>query len=433
MPLLEVNGLQTQFFTQDGVVKAVDGISFYVNEGETLGIVGESGCGKSVSVLSVMRLIPQPPGKIVGGEVLFEGEDLLKISDNEIRRVRGNKIAMIFQDPMTSLNPVLTIGRQIQEALELHMGMNKEESRKRSAELLSMVGIPEADMRLDDYPHQFSGGMRQRAMIAMGLACNPQLLIADEPTTALDVTIQAQIVELVKRLRDEIGMAIIWITHDLGVVAGLADRMMVMYAGHVVEEAPVKEVYADPRHPYTLGLLGSLPRLDEIREERLTSIEGLPPDLIDLPPGCPFEPRCAWAVDKCKAVRPVLEPVGPRHRIACWVDVTKEHRKDAARAVPVESIAPAEPPVPLVADDLEIIEGIGPKIAQVLQAAGIVTFGQLATAKVGHIQQILGEADPKLLNLADPTTWPRQAQMAVEGKWDELQTLQDELKGGRQL
>jgi oligopeptide transport system ATP-binding protein len=323
MPLLEVNGLKTQFFTQDGVVKAVDGVSFYVDEGETLGIVGESGCGKSVSVLSVMRLIPQPPGRIVEGEVLFEGRDLLQVSDDEIRRVRGNQIAMIFQDPMTSLNPVLTIGRQIGEALELHMGMNKSESARRSAELLSMVGIPEAEQRLDDYPHQFSGGMRQRAMIAMGLACDPRLLIADEPTTALDVTIQAQIVELVKRLRDEIGMAIIWITHDLGVVAGLADRMMVMYAGHAVEEAPVKEVYEDPRHPYTIGLLGSLPRLDEIREDKLKSIEGLPPDLIDLPPGCPFEPRCVYAVEKCREERPELEPVGPRHRIACWVDVTK--------------------------------------------------------------------------------------------------------------
>ena len=323
MALLEVTGLKTQFFTQDGVVKAVDGVSFHVNEGETLGIVGESGCGKSVSVLSVMRLIPQPPGKIVDGEVMFEGVDLLHVSDNEIRKGRGNQIAMIFQDPMTSLNPVLTIGRQIGEALELHMGMNKEESRKRSAQLLEMVGIPEAEDRLDDYPHQFSGGMRQRAMIAMALACNPQLLIADEPTTALDVTIQAQIVELVKRLRDEIGMAIIWITHDLGVVAGLADRMMVMYAGHAVEEAPVKEVYADPRHPYTIGLLGSLPRLDEIREDKLQSIEGLPPDLIDLPPGCPFEPRCVYAIEKCRMETPKLEPVAPRHRIACWVDVTQ--------------------------------------------------------------------------------------------------------------
>jgi len=323
MPLLEVKGLKTQFFTQDGVVKAVDGVSFYVNEGETLGIVGESGCGKSVSVLSVMRLIPQPPGKIVDGEVLFDGRDLLKVSDDEIRKVRGNKIAMIFQDPMTSLNPVLTIGRQIGEALELHMGMNKKESRKRSAELLDTVGIAEAGDRLDDYPHQFSGGMRQRAMIAMALACNPRLLIADEPTTALDVTIQAQIVELVKRLRDEIGMAIIWITHDLGVIAGLADRMQVMYAGHVVEEAPVKELYADPRHPYTLGLLGSLPRLDELRRDKLKSIEGLPPDLIDLPSGCPFQPRCVYAVEKCGRERPELGPVGPRHLIACWVDVTE--------------------------------------------------------------------------------------------------------------
>ncbi len=323
MPLLEVKNLKTQFFTQDGVVKAVDGVSFYVDQGETLGIVGESGCGKSVSVLSVMRLIPQPPGKIVDGEVIFEGQDLLKLSDDDIRKVRGNKIAMVFQDPMTSLNPVLTIGRQIGEALELHMGMSKEEARKRSAELLSMVGIPEAASRLDDYPHQFSGGMRQRAMIAMALACNPQLLIADEPTTALDVTIQAQILDLVKRLRDEIGMAIIWITHDLGVVAGLADRMMVMYAGHVVEEAPVKEMYADPRHPYTIGLLGSLPRLDEARAERLQSIEGLPPDLISLPPGCPFEPRCVYAIEQCRLERPSLQPVAPRHTVACWVDVTQ--------------------------------------------------------------------------------------------------------------
>ncbi len=323
MPLLEVKNLKTQFFTQDGIVHAVNGVSFHVEEGETLGIVGESGCGKSVSVLSVMRLIPQPPGKIVGGEVLFDGHDLLKVSDDEIRQVRGNKIAMVFQDPMTSLNPVLTIGRQIGEALELHLNMSRQEARKRSTELLSMVGIPQAEERLDDYPHQFSGGMRQRAMIAMALACNPRLLIADEPTTALDVTIQAQIVDLVKRLRDEIGMAIIWITHDLGVVAGIANRMMVMYAGFVVEEASVKEIYANPRHPYTLGLLGSLPRLDEVRREKLTSIEGLPPDLISLPKGCPFEPRCVYAIDRCQEERPELEPVGPRHRIACWVDVTQ--------------------------------------------------------------------------------------------------------------
>jgi len=319
--LLEVNGLKTRFFTQDGVVNAVNGISYTLAEGETLGIVGESGCGKSVGVLSIMRLIPDPPGKIVGGEVLFQGRDLLKVSSDEIRQIRGNKIAMIFQDPMTSLNPVLTIGRQVSEALELHMAMDKKQARQRTVELLELVGIPEAEERVDDYPHQFSGGMRQRVMIAMGLSCNPQILIADEPTTALDVTIQAQIVELVKRLRDEIGMAVIWITHDLGVIAGIAEKVIVMYAGFIVEAAPVKDVYGDPRHPYTIGLLGSLPRLDELRE-RLVSIEGLPPDLIALPQGCPFAARCSYVIDKCLEENPPLEPVGPNHYIACWVDVT---------------------------------------------------------------------------------------------------------------
>ncbi len=319
--LLEVRGLETRFFTQDGVVHAVNGISYTMDEGETLAIVGESGSGKSVSVMSMLRLIPQPPGKITGGEVLFEGQDLLKMSNSEIRKVRGNRIAMIFQDPMTSLNPVLTIGFQIMEALELHLGMNKNQARERAAELLQMVGISDAANRLDDYPHQFSGGMRQRVMIAMGLACNPRLLIADEPTTALDVTIQAQIVELVKRLQKEIGMAVIWITHDLGVVAGLADRVIVMYAGSIVEEAPVKELYANPRHPYTLGLLGSVPRMDRPRKRKLTPIEGLPPDLLDLPSGCPFAPRCKYRVDRCLEEKPALREVGPKHRIACWVDV----------------------------------------------------------------------------------------------------------------
>ncbi len=320
--VLEVRGLKTQFFTQDGVVQAVNGISYDLNEGETLGIVGESGCGKSVSVMSLMRLIPMPPGKIVGGEALFEGVDLMKISDDEMRSVRGNKIAMIFQDPMTSLNPVLTIGRQVGEALELHMGMSKSEARQRTIELLEMVGIPSAADRVDDYPHQFSGGMRQRVMIAMGLSCNPQILIADEPTTALDVTIQAQIVDLVKKLRDEIGMAIIWITHDLGVVAGLADRVAVMYAGFFVEEAGVKDLYGDPRHPYTIGLLGSLPRLDAERGRRLVSIEGLPPDLIALPEGCPFYARCNYRIDRCETENPPLRLVAPNHRVACWIDVT---------------------------------------------------------------------------------------------------------------
>ena len=320
MALLEIKGLKTRFFTEDGVVHAVNGISYDLEEGDALGIVGESGCGKSVSVLSVMRLIPEPPGKIVGGEVLFEGRDILKMDPDEVRKVRGNRIAMVFQDPMTSLNPVLTVGRQIDEALELHMGMDKHQARERTVELLEMVGIPEAGSRADDYPHQFSGGMRQRVMIAMGLSCNPRVLIADEPTTALDVTIQAQIVELVKRLRDDIGMAVVWITHDLGVVAGLAEKLIVMYAGYIVERASVKDVYGDPRHPYTIGLLGSLPRLDEVRE-RLFSMRGMPPDLIDLKPGCPFAPRCDYVVDRCWEETPPLEPVTIGHEIACWVDV----------------------------------------------------------------------------------------------------------------
>ncbi len=321
--LLEVKDLRTQFFTQDGVVNAVNGLSYVLNEGETLGIVGESGCGKSVSVLSLMRLIPQPPGKIAGGEVLFDGEDLLKISEDEVRRVRGNKIAMIFQDPMTSLNPVLTINQQVSEALMLHLGMTKERARERSIELLDMVGIPEAEDRINDYPHQFSGGMRQRVMIAMALSCNPAILIADEPTTALDVTIQAQFIDLVKRLKDEFGMAVIWITHDLGIIASIAQRVKVMYAGFFVESARVKELYGEPRHPYTLGLLGSVPWGDEVRKEKLATIEGLPPDLIALPLGCPFYARCPYRLDRCQEERPTLREIVPGHEIACRVDVTK--------------------------------------------------------------------------------------------------------------
>ena len=323
----------TQFFTQDGIVHAVNGISFEVSKGETLGIVGESGCGKSVSMLSIMRLIPQPPGKIVGGEVMFEGQDLLKLNEDGIRRIRGNKVAMIFQDPMTSLNPVLTVGQQISEAITLHLGMSRQQARKRSIELLEKVGIPDAAKRIDDYPHQFSGGMRQRVMIAMGLSCSPQLLIADEPTTALDVTIQAQIIDLVRDLKAELGMAIIWITHDLGVVAGLADRVIVMYAGYIVEHAPVKALYQDPRMPYTLGLLRSIPRLDEQRKTKLSSIDGLPPDLLNPPEGCPFAPRCPYVIEKCLVEIPPLVSTGSdNHLAACWIDVT--NGSDPTRIAP---------------------------------------------------------------------------------------------------
>jgi oligopeptide transport system ATP-binding protein len=309
------------------VVHAVNGVSFGLLEGETLAVVGESGCGKSVTMLSVLGLIPSPPGKVEAGKAIFSGQDLLKMSKEEIRHVRGAQIGMVFQDPMTSLNPVLTIGRQLEEPLMLHIGMTKNQARERAAELLSMVGIPNAKDRLNDYPHQYSGGMRQRVMIAMALSCSPQILIADEPTTALDVTIQAQITDLVKRLRDELGMAIIWITHDLGVVASLAQRVLVMYGGFIIEEAQVKELYANPEHPYTIGLLGSLPRVDEKERAKLFSIEGQPPVLFQKPDACPFAPRCKWAMEHCWKENPPLLVVGPEHRAACWVDTkTGRHR-----------------------------------------------------------------------------------------------------------
>ncbi|GAB4547564.1 MAG: ABC transporter ATP-binding protein [Anaerolineales bacterium] len=319
--LLEIKGLETQFKTPDGYVHAVNGVSFDLKEGETLGVVGESGCGKSVTMLSALRLIPSPPGKTVAGEAFFAGKDLLKMSNEEIRHVRGGQIAMVFQDPMTSLNPVLTIGKQIEEPLMLHLGMSKQQAENRAAELLGMVGIPRAKERLGDYPHQYSGGMRQRVMIAMALSCNPQILIADEPTTALDVTIQAQIMDLVKRLRDELGMAIIWITHDLGVVAGLAKRVLVMYGGYIIEESEVKDLFANPSHPYTIGLLGSLPRVDEDKHARLYSIEGQPPVLYQKPQACPFAPRCKWVMERCWKENPALDPISAEHRVACWVDV----------------------------------------------------------------------------------------------------------------
>lgn len=318
--LLNVQDLKTQFHTRDGSVHAVNGVSFNLKAGETLGIVGESGCGKSVSVMSMLRLIKSPPGKIVGGKAIFGQKDLLQMSDEEIRYVRGSKICMIFQDPMTSFNPVLTIGRQMTERLEEHMGMSNKEAQKRAIEMLQTVGIPNANDRMNDYPHQFSGGMRQRVMIAMALSCNPQILIADEPTTALDVTIQAQIVDLVKRLRDSLGMAIIWITHDLGIIAGLADRVAVMYAGYIIEEARVKELYKHPQHPYTIGLLGSLPRMDSTTHHSLVSIEGLPPVLLEYPSYCPFASRCRYKVARCLIENPNLLSISPEHQVACWVD-----------------------------------------------------------------------------------------------------------------
>ena len=318
--LLDVEGLATQFKTPDGIVHAVNGVSFELEEGETLGVVGESGCGKSVTMLSVLGLIPSPPGKVTSGKAFFFGKDLLKMSHEEIRHIRGAQISMIFQDPMTSLNPVLSIGRQLEEPLMLHLGMNKKQAQDRATELLSLVGIPNARERLSDYPHQYSGGMRQRVMIAMALSCSPQILIADEPTTALDVTIQAQIVELVKRLRDELGMAIIWITHDLGVVAGIAQRVIVMYGGFIIEKAEVKELYRNPQHPYTISLLGSLPRVDEKDRQKLATIEGLPPVLYQVPSACPFAPRCKFAFERCWSENPPLMDVNAGHSSACWVD-----------------------------------------------------------------------------------------------------------------
>ena len=319
--ILDIRDLHARFHTQDGTVHAVNGITYQVHAGETIGIVGESGCGKSVSMLSVMDLLAKPPAEVLAEAILFKGEDLRKFSKSEMRKIRGSNMTMIFQDPMTSLNPVLTIGFQIKEPLKLHMGMSDQEATKRAAELLTLVNIPEAETRLSDYPHQFSGGMRQRAMVAIALACNPTLLIADEPTTALDVTIQAQLVELVKEIQAKLGMALIWITHDLGVVAGLAERLIVMYAGYVVEDAQIEELYGNPLHPYTLALLKSLPRLDETSDEKLATIEGLPPSLLECPDCCPFAPRCVFAKDKCLEINPLLEEVGPGHSIACWVDV----------------------------------------------------------------------------------------------------------------
>jgi peptide/nickel transport system ATP-binding protein len=321
---LEVEGLQTYFYTRQGIVKAVDGVSFNLRRGETLGIVGESGCGKSITALSVMRLVPDPPGRIVGGKVTLDGRELLGLDEEEMRDIRGNDISMIFQEPMTSLNPVLTIGYQISEALTLHQGMSKAQAMERAVEMLDLVRIPEPRQRAKEYPHQLSGGMRQRAMIAMALACNPKVLIADEPTTALDVTIQAQILDLIVRLQEQLGTAVILITHDLGVVAETVQRVIVMYAGRKVEEADVETLFAEPLHPYTHGLMASVPRLaimsghGEVQVERLEEIEGIVPPLNNLPPGCAFAPRCPFADDQCTAEYPPYEERKPGHWAACW-------------------------------------------------------------------------------------------------------------------
>ena len=328
--LLEIEHLHTQFFTSAGVVEAVNDVSYDVEEGETLGLVGESGCGKSVSALSVLRLIPWPPGRIVGGSIRFLGKDLLKLSDAEIRRVRGRQIAMVFQEPMTSLNPVLTIGLQITETLEHHLGMSGAQADARAVELLGMVGISDPERRLKQYPHHLSGGMRQRVMIALALSCEPKLIIADEPTTALDVTIQAQILELMKDLSKRLGVALIIITHNLGVVARYADRVNVMYAGKIVEEGTADQIYHNPHHPYTIGLLASVPRMDQHRGKRLVPIDGQPPDLTKLDNGCAYRPRCRWAIDRCANEIPPLEHVGDRQKAACF----RSHELgDEARAV----------------------------------------------------------------------------------------------------
>ena len=318
--LLEVNDLSTRFFTPAGVVSAVTDVSFDLREGESLALVGESGCGKSITALSIMRLIPSPPGRIVSGSVRFMGQDLLAQDEEAMRRIRGNQIGMVFQEPMTSLNPVLTIGRQLTESVQTHLGWDAAAANARAVELLSLVGIPDAKRRLSAYPHEFSGGMRQRVMLAMALGCNPKLLIADEPTTALDVTIQAQILELIRRAQRDLGVAVILITHNLGVVARYVDRINVMYAGRIVERGGLAEIFSDPKHPYTEGLLASVPRLDKPKGARLVPIEGMPPDLSGLPPGCAFHDRCAYVRDRCLADVPPLLPVGgdSEREAACW-------------------------------------------------------------------------------------------------------------------
>lgn len=316
--LVEIKNLKTYFYTEDGVIKAVDDVSFKIKKGETIGVVGESGCGKSITAMSLLRLIPNPPGKIEGGELIFNGKKLLELSDDNMRQVRGNEISVIFQEPMTSLNPVFTIGDQIGEAIMLHQKLNKKEAKKIAINMLKLVGIPRSDEIVDCYPHELSGGMRQRAMIAMAISCNPKLLIADEPTTALDVTIQAQILDLMKDLKNKINTSIMLITHDLGVVAEMADYVVVMYAGKIVEEAPVVQLFKNPLHPYTVGLLESKPILNQDKE-RLNSIPGQVPNPLDMPTGCYFHPRCSKAMEICKTKQPSIGYAEDNHKVSCWL------------------------------------------------------------------------------------------------------------------
>ena len=327
--ILDVHDLKTIFRTRDGEVHAVNSVSFSIRPGELLGVVGESGSGKSVTMMSLMGLLPSPPAEIVSGEIFYGGQDVRKMSEAQVRSLRGGDIGFVFQDPMTSLNPVFTVGFQLVEPLRIHMGLSKKAALKRAEELLALVGIPDARKRLGDYPHQFSGGMRQRVMIAIALACDPKVLIADEPTTALDVTIQAQILELVKELREKLGMAIVWITHDLGVIAGIADRVLVMYGGQIVEHAPVRELFANPQHPYTRALLETVPRVDGTRDARLRSISGQPPSLAAHPASCPFAPRCVHAFDQCLCQNPARRDVGNGHDVACFWNPATDGPRDA--------------------------------------------------------------------------------------------------------
>ncbi len=317
--ILTVNNLQTFFHTDDGIAKAVDDVSFSVSKGETLGIVGESGCGKSVTSLSIMRLISKPPGFFNGGSIIYDNQDILSLPEADLQHIRGNKISMIFQEPMTSLNPVFTVGNQIIEAIQLHQGLDIQEAENKAIEMLQLVGIPSPEQRIHEYPHQLSGGMRQRVMIAMSLSCNPEILIADEPTTALDVTIQAQILELIKKLQKELGLSVIMITHDLGVIAEICDRVIVMYAGQIVEEGAVKEIFHSPQHPYTQGLLKSIPKIGEhIEDDSLFNIKGVVPPATNYPVGCHFEPRCDRTIEKCKTNKPSLENIYDTHQVRCF-------------------------------------------------------------------------------------------------------------------